>query len=43
MDKVIPSGSYAESQREFVRGSQSSVKCTAREPIGSAFVSSLCK
>lgn len=43
MDKGIPFGSYAESQREIVRGIQSNVKCTAREPIGSAFVSSLCK
>ena len=43
MDKGIPFGPYAESQREVVRGSQSNVKCTARERIGSTFVFSLCK
>jgi hypothetical protein len=32
-----------EREREIVRGSQSNVKCTTRECIGSAFVSSLCK
>jgi hypothetical protein len=43
MDKGIPFGSYAESQREILRGSQSDFKCTARARIGSAFVSILCK
>ena len=43
MDKGIPFGSYAESQSEIVRGSQSNLKCTARECAGPAFVSSLCK
>jgi hypothetical protein len=43
MDEGIPFGSFAESQREIVRESQSNVKCTTRECIGSAFVSSVCK
>jgi hypothetical protein len=41
--REFPFGSYAESQRETVRGSQSNVKCTARERVGSPFVSILCK
>jgi hypothetical protein len=41
MEKGIPFGSYAESQswRTIVRGSQSNVRCTTRERIGSTFVS----
>ena len=45
MDKGISFGSYAGSwsQREIIRGSQSNVRCTARECIGSTFVCSVCK
>ena len=45
MDKGIPFGSYAESEsrRTTITGSLSNVRSTARERIGSTFVSSLRK